>query len=499
MKNKLFLTSMVAVMLAFPAYADLPYGHGIDSNGDGYIGSQTSTTNPAPINSADCDSDPLTYQGTTENYGTYTLTAQWDPNNYNVTYTPGSGCSGNGATDSNVSYGNSYTVKNYSAANITASTGYHLPSTVTWTGDYINGNANTPGTAGTASYGAASISYYIPDNLNLTVNCIPDEYTVTYTPGAGCTGAGSQENTSYGATYNIKTNTYVNITADTGYQLPDTITWTGNYTNGNANTPGTAGTASYSPNTNISYYIPGNLTLSFDCVAKQYDVTYAVGTCGGSNKTYSNALTYGQNYTVLGLSASGMTVTEPTGYTFTGWTESLPGGATRTEGDQYQPWNTDGGLTLTANCSANSYNVTYVCDNASASVSGVTPNIPSGKTNPDSVTYGNAYTFWVPADTCVVAGKTTTAWECVGNTSGTTINQTTNAASWATAENVTCTAQYDTDMVNLEFVYNNGNNNTYDTCNYGIGNFTVPQPTKPGYTFTGWKVTNWAGPSMVNN
>ena len=90
MKNKIFLTSMFAVMLAFPAYADLPYGHGIDSNGDGYIGSQTSTTNPAPINSADCDSDPLTSNNVSENYGTYTLTAQYVKTPFHAYYRKGS-------------------------------------------------------------------------------------------------------------------------------------------------------------------------------------------------------------------------------------------------------------------------------------------------------------------------------------------------------------------------------------------------------------------------
>ena len=487
MKNKIFLTSMFAVMLAFPAYATLVN----DPDAQHQSGTIASTSSSEP-----CDSDPLTYQGTTENYGTYTLTAQWSPVDYSVTYIPGTGCSGNGITDTPVPYGNSYNVKNYSTAGITAATGYHLPTPVTWTGDYINGNANTPGTAGTDSYGAGSIFYYIPDNLNLTVNCIPDDYTVTYTPGAGCTGAGSQENTSYGANYTIKTNTYVNIIADTGYQLPTPVTWTGNYTNGNANTPGVAGTASYSPNTNISYYIPGNLTLSFDCVAKQYDVTYAVGTCGGSNKTYNNALTYGQDYTVLGIGASGMTVTEPTGYTFDGWTESLYGNAIRQPGYEYQPWNTDGGLTLTAHCSANNYQVRYVCNNGNVT-GALTP--PAGETNPDPVTYGDPYTFW-NLNVCDAQGQTNQAWECVGDETGYTIDQDVNATSWATAENVTCTAQYSADIVDLIWKYENGNPDYQNTCNYGNGNISIPaNPSKPGYTFTGWKVTDWAGPSMVNN
>ncbi|MCQ2567991.1 MAG: InlB B-repeat-containing protein [Alphaproteobacteria bacterium] len=234
----------------------------------------------------------------------------------------------------------------------------------------------------------------------------------------------------------------------------------------------------------------GTYTLTAQWDPNNYNVTYAVGTCDGSDKTYSNALTYGQNYTVLGIGASDMTVTEPTGYTFNGWTESLSGNATRQPGYEYQPWNTDGGLTLTAQCSANNYQVKYVCDNGSVTGT-LTP--PTGETSPDPVTYGDPYTFW-NLDVCDAQGQTNQAWECVGDVTGNTIDQNANATSWATAENVTCTAQYAADMVDLIWKYENGNSDTQNNCNYGNGNISIPaNPSKPGYTFTGWKVTGWTG------
>ena len=117
--------------------------------------------------------------------------------------------------------------------------------------------------------------------------------------------------------------------------------------------------------------------------------------------------------------------------------------------------------------------------------------LPAGETNPDPVTYGDPYTFW-NLDVCDAQGQTNQAWECVGDESGNTIDQNANANSWGTAENVTCTAQYSADIVDLIWKYENGNPDTQNTCNYGNGNISIPaNPSKPGYTFTGWKVTGW--------
>lgn len=93
---------------------------------------------------------------------------------------------------------------------------------------------------------------------------------------------------------------------------------------------------------------------------KTYNVTYAPGTCGGTSSTTNNALTYDQNYEVLGLASTN--VTEPTGYTFDGWQETAvnpAGSELRAAGYTYQPYRHDGALTLTAQCSANTYKIKY--------------------------------------------------------------------------------------------------------------------------------------------
>ena len=67
------------------------------------------------------------------------------------------------------------------------------------------------------------------------------------------------------------------------------------------------------------------------------------------------------------------------------------------------------------------------------------------------------------------------------------------------ASNVTCTAQWDTNIVHLKWYktdtdtqqYTDGNPAT--SCQYMTGAISpLPtHPTRTGYTFVGWKVTGW--------
>jgi len=94
----------------------------------------------------------------------------------------------------------------------------------------------------------------------------------------------------------------------------------------------------------------GTYTFVAKWEKKKYNVEYRPGTCSGRGTTLSNALEYDTDYTVLAPGANSATnVTVPSGYQFDGWTESLTGGVVNA-GYKYEPWQTDGGLVLTANC-----------------------------------------------------------------------------------------------------------------------------------------------------
>lgn len=89
----------------------------------------------------------------------------------------------------------------------------------------------------------------------------------------------------------------------------------------------------------------GPATLEAIWNADSYDVIYAPGLHGTGGATYTDGVTYDQNYTVLAPTAVSTPVVAHTGYTFTTWND---GTADRATGYAYSPYHTAGDLTLTA-------------------------------------------------------------------------------------------------------------------------------------------------------
>lgn len=588
MNKKIFLTSMVALMVACPAYAELTPDPGSNPpTQSGYINYDGTNYDS---DDESCAADPLTYQGTSENYGTYTLTAQWDVDQCTIELDPN--VANGGASSNTDPFATLYTTYNVGAykdsarTNLMSTNSNGLSSapigkTVTLTANTNNPNSTNDITVsggtlsgqlpfngffsaatGGTQYISQTNPYYILSagdtaakgvNTNGTGKCptdmtwyaqygcfqttlptaskpgytfdgwydaanngnqvddfcldgdktvyahwTPKQYNIIYQPG-NCAGSG--RTISNDLTYDVAPNHTVLSPSDAQVSIPTGYVfdyWLANV-DGDDN--------HWDPDEvygSSAWQTDGNLVFTANCVPDTYTVTYVAGTnCSGSD---SDTATYADPYTVQTYSAAGMTAN--TGYhlpTGSGWSSDWTNGTSTTPGT-----NTAGSInagnityyipndvTLTMpNCVANEYKVTYTCDNGT--VNGILT-APNGETNPDAATFGDPYTFW-SIDVCSAAGQTNSAWSCVGDTSGDTINQTTNAASWATAENVTCTMQYNADMVDLIWKYENGNPDTQNTCNYGNGNISIPaNPTKTGYTFTGWKVTNWEGSSMVNN
>ncbi|MCK9479865.1 MAG: InlB B-repeat-containing protein, partial [Firmicutes bacterium] len=143
------------------------------------------------------------------------------------------------------------------------------------------------------------------------------------------------------------------------------------------------------------------------------------------------------------------------GYTFTGWDEEFD--------------NVTGDLVVTAQYSKNSYTVTYDKNG------GDTEAAPGNQT----VDYND------PVGTLPTSptkdGYTFTGWNANADGSGTAFDETT-----LVTDNITVYAQYTINSYNVKFVDYDGNEIKSESVDHG-GAATAPSdPTRPGYTFTGW-------------
>ena len=434
MKRKIFLTSVIALAVASPAFADTwPYGYGYNvTDGTGWIAALNSAGGSA-VTAANCQATPLTIGGESPTSGTFTFTASWSPNRYKVIYTHNNSCAGDGSTDeynSNTDtggalYGQNYTIKGMgaSASGVTEPAGYHF---VSWVG-----------TSGG----------------NVVVNDNPYPYN--------------------------------NLTeAQRTYTETQTIT---------------------------PYGISGDLTLTASCAANDYDVIYAAGTGCSGGSTDEGGATFGESYTIKGIGTgtgkSGVTTNE--GYHFTKWvgtsSDSNYTSADYTETGSFT-YNVVGNLTLTAQCDGNDYTVTYVCTGNEPSGTG-TASYKTGYTteagHTQTFTYGstNNGTAALNVDNvCSLPGSNPTGWACVTNTNppvSVDIDANTGGNTWSVANDVTCTALWNANQINLRWLKETGDTTPYTTgtCVYGNTTsdahpITVPAPTKEGHTFNGWIITD---------
>lgn len=181
------------------------------------------------------------------------------------------------------------------------------------------------------------------------------------------------------------------------------------------------------------------------------------------------------------------TPTAPTGYTFGGWYDSANPGQNDSAVDFTQTANTctTTGDTFYAKWNKKQYTVTYDC--ASGTVTGSNP---ASSTTTDTATYDNTYSWLNINNTCEWTGHTPSSWTCV-DTNNNPVNLT--SGYWQIDDNVTCTANWGSNQITLVWDTDGGSAvTTPTTCNYGTSNTILPeQPTKTGYTFDGWTVTDW--------
>ena len=196
----------------------------------------------------------------------------------------------------------------------------------------------------------------------------------------------------------------------------------------------------WTPASTIEVGTTGHKTFTATWEVIEYNITYNL--VGGTNHV-SNPT----KYTV----ESNITLQDPTkfGYTFTGWTPA----STIEVG-------TTGHKTFTATWEVIEYNITYNLVGGTNHVSNPTKyTVESNITLQDPTKFGYTFTGWTPASTIEV---------------GTTGHKT-FTATWEVIE------------YNITYNLVGGTNHVSNPTKYTVeSNITLQDPTKFGYTFTGW-------------
>ena len=223
----------------------------------------------------------------------------------------------------------------------------------------------------------------------------------------------------------------------------------------------------------------GNVTYTAQWKVNRYTVTFnANGGSGGNTVTLD-----------YGTALSAPTVTR-TGYTFTGWSPSVPSTVPA------------GNATYTAQWKANRYTVTF---NANGGTGGKTVTQDYGTVLAAPTVTRTGYTFngWSPS---VPSNQYTVTFNANGGMGGKTVTQdygTVLAAPTVTrtgytfngwspsvpstvpAGNVTYTAQWKVNQYTVTFNANGGTGGKTVTQDYGTV-LAAPTVTRTGYTFNGW-------------
>ena len=517
MKTKLFLTSMLAVLVASPALATL-------NNGNGVIAGNSIAEN--------CYGDPLTYSNQERTSGTVKYTAKWTPQQCSITLNPDAyhatnNPNGRGATGTSSSPATLYTTYGIGAYLENARTNLMAASPSA---------ANPLTTAPTGKQVTLTLDRDLPNSYIGTAPTVNNQQDDLVFSGFYATAG-----TSAGAAQYIDATKYITgtgastaaglyqseIDPDTGEALCPETTWYARYGCKTFSVSNLADLDSHTfagwvdgnadPLTNNQICIDDDTTIYATWTPRTFNIIYEPGTCAGSEDTTTGAgaLTFGSNYNIAALSSTNVTV--PSGYTFQGWTSSssattagswainnsVPAGTntcTSSAGcSNLGPWGLASNLTLYAVCTGNSQTITYNCGTpANTTVTGpVTASTP--------VTVGGVYTL-AGSNNCSAPGYTFAGWSCP-NLGGSPTLPASNpqyyaggaTGTYTYAGNVTCTAQWDPNELNLEWYLDENLTQQYNanssTCDFGTANdinLVTPAPNaNPGYTFDGWEVSGW--------
>ncbi|MBQ3572136.1 MAG: InlB B-repeat-containing protein, partial [Clostridia bacterium] len=207
-----------------------------------------------------------------------------------------------------------------------------------------------------------------------------------------------------------------------------------------------------------SFYFEGFEKLTSTAVASGYklgDYLYEEDESETVTVTYDSAFT--------------LPVPEKTGYTFLGWYEDINDNGVLDEGEKVEgltTWNIARNITLTPIWEASTHIITLDADGGTVS------------TNSVNVTYGQSYNLPEPNK----VGYTFAGWYRGGTEY--------SGGIWVGLSNIILTAKWNINTYNITYILNGGTNYGSNPLTYTVAkDITLGEPTKTGYTFTGWTGT----------
>ncbi|MBR1985152.1 MAG: InlB B-repeat-containing protein, partial [Clostridia bacterium] len=353
----------------------------------------------------------------------------------------------------------------------------------------------------------------ISGSVTLTANWVVNNYTVTFNNG----GADGSENMNP-----------VDFTFETeNITIPDcAFSYTGKYFNGWVikGTTKNVDVKEYSKEELLTKLGIGSpyISKTIELVATWEYITYKVNTIVDGIKTTSYNAIYNQNLT-------NVVKPEKDGYSFVGWVAGVYNNEGLLEkdvnfnsetayagGNQWSEYNTPQNVTSFKNLTINNnveVNITAVWESETYTV---TVNLNGGKVEYNStehtanfditnvefgeteITLNNptkpGYTFdgWTANGLSNEALAGGSSWE-----DGTEPKKETIFKNLTTGGSVTLTANWTVNKYNVTIEYNNGTDDETFTKNF-TDEFTLTEPTKVGYEFTGWTVTANTGTDLYS-
>jgi len=359
-----------------------------------------------------------------------TDTATTTENIYNITYTLNGGTLPSGKTNPDTY---KVTTPTFTLNNPTR-TGYTFAG---WSGTGLSGSANKTVTVAKGSTGDRAYT------ANWTANDV--NYKVQHWQQT-LTGANTPQNST---NYTLVTADTQTLTAKADSKVtPAVKSYTG-FTSPSAQTVTVAADGS----TVVNYYYTRN----------SYTVTVNKGT-GISAVTGGGTYRYGASVTI--------DATVSTGYTWSKWT-----GEHNVTNQSYSFTMPAKNVTDTANATINTYPVTYNANGGSGA--------PGGQTK----TYGQDLKLSSTQPTRT--GYTFTGWNTAANGSGT---KYASGATYTGNAALTLYAQWTPVTYKISYTLNGGSvSGNPSTYTIETATFTLKNPTRTGYTFTGWSGTGLSG------
>ena len=278
-----------------------------------------------------------------------------------VTATPGS----NGTLDPSTTSPASIVYGNTTAFKFNATTGYHVASITDTCGG--SGYTNTSNSVSTYTYTTPAITAACTVSATFAIN----QYTLTYTPGAGGSISGSSPQTvNYGGS-----GTAVTAVPATGYHF---VQW--------------SDLSTTNPRTDTG--VTANISVTASFAINTYTLTYTAGANGSISGTSPQTVNYGGSGTAV-------TAVPALGYHFVNWSDSSTANP-RTD------TNVTANITVTASFAINTYQVTAAAG-ANGSLDGTTPSPATVNYNATAAFKFNAsanYHVATISDTCGGSGYT---------------------------------------------------------------------------------------------